>query len=139
MDSYRIQSYFKNLCKTQYEAYSELKRLKNEESVDTQYLCDVANWQKMLNNTENMITDCIRIMQKENVKIIISSKEEIYALINYYTGDDESVYDIINTADEYADLVPEDEVTNIFWNAYKNKNRSLMCEAYDITYRKDII
>lgn len=131
IDTYTLQSYFKSLCESHYIAYTQLKRLEDEQEEYVMNLCSQVKekrrkellvykdeeYHKMLeegifwNNRLKHVREEIRIVlehAKDN-SIIVTSREEIIALIEFFYRDKVKKYQIINTDAKILELFPTGE------------------------------
>lgn len=140
MNGYELQSYFKSLCSSFYIAYDQAKRLeeqresleinnqlKDEERQELKEL--IRNWLHYKWKCFDSIVDFIKkaTMYEEEGKIdkfsiIITTKEEIYALICFYSSSNNCVadYPIVNTEEEYRKVFStKEKVCEYFFKAYE--------------------
>ena len=135
MNVYSIQCYFKNLCLTHQVAYDELKRLKNWDSLNIK---DLAKWEGLLSRMQKQIYDCINLIRRKELQIIISKQEEVYALIGYFAQTPEHEYDFIKNTCDCNRILPNNNVCNEFMRAYCYRNDEAMRKLYAVTYEEDI-
>lgn len=136
MEQYTLQSYFKSLCNSFYIAYAEKKRLekKLEEAdltvgekalkeaekarlkdsvfeINKKYYeqeSAVGEWAERLINLESMLwKDLVRISRNKQ-KIIVTSKEEVYAIMYVYAKD-AAVPRVLNIEEQYLMSFPKDD------------------------------
>lgn len=127
MDTYNVQSYFKSLCKSYYLAYEQFKRFENDKQSN-----DYMFWRARVNACQNEIKMVIEEMAMNKILIIISTKEEVFALIYFFAKYVHSAYeylkyDFINIGMTAKAAYPmEDELCKDFWEQYRgcryNKN-----------------
>lgn len=116
---YVLQSYFKSLCKSYYIAYKQVKRLEKE--ADWKNVEKYNFWKQMLQKCTEERDFLINEMKDSNIQIIVTTIEEIFTLLEFYTNESFHVYNIINV-DEYAlkAFPKEEELYEEFLNAYTN-------------------
>lgn len=176
MNQCDLQSYFKSLCNSFYIAYSQVKRLEEEEKrLQNDYheedletvkgLLGIADWVIIPNkyvtlkySSEELLQEKERLEEKEeeyersieeldkilefwvdhmkknmgiiegvintiknnNFSIIVTTKEEIYALIDFYSKKSVKKYPIVNMEEEYKQLFPtREKMYDEFFCAYK--------------------
>lgn len=116
---YVLQSYFKSICKSYYIAYEQVKRLEKEakwENVE-KYIFWKQRLQKCTEERDNLIKE----MKSNNINIIVTEKEEVFTLLEFYIKESIHVYNIINVDEEALKAFPkEDELCNEFLNTYIN-------------------
>lgn len=117
--NYNVQSYFKSLCKSYYIAYEQLRRFENDlQSEDYKF------WLRRVNACENEIETVIREISINEILIIISTKEEVFTLISFFSKCVDSVgeyfkYNFVNIdMDANAAYPMEDELCKDFWEIY---------------------
>lgn len=144
MNTYAAQSYFNELCDANFVAYEELRRLKNDAKRNDERITDfdeVDFWSRRLNDVELLIETMIEIMAIYKIRIVISSRKAVLALICYYSYEG-FIYDpdgIINMDESFKEVFPQDEISQRFLVAYLEKNDEEMKELYASTYAKDVI
>lgn len=143
MNMYELQSYFKSLCRSFYIAYDQAKRLEkqresleiknqlnDEEQQELKELKEIIhNWLYYKWKCFDSIVDFIKkaTMCEEEGKIdkfsiIITTKEEIYALICFYSSIMYCVedYQIVNMEEEHRNAFSSKEkVYEDFFKAYE--------------------
>lgn len=155
MNKYAIQSYFNSLCDTNFIAYEELRRIKEriayneakkqkglkvdpDEKMD---LTEINIWNQIINKYMELIEIAIDTIALDNIKIIVTSRKVVLALILYYSfeGFIDDGYKIINTDEEFLSVFPQDPLSQRFLQAYKDENMNEMTNLYAMTYVKDVI
>lgn len=140
MDQYTLQSYFKSVCNSFYIAYEQVKRLekledelestcpgeelelakkeydeKYKELQDPKWL-----WNELLWKTAGRsITILLKQIKEEDFSVIVTSKEEIIALMAFFRGISVEEYRIINTDEQCLKSFPTGEkMYEEFFSAY---------------------
>lgn len=145
MNNYAVKAYFQDLCTVQYDAYMELKRLKNtedelEEGSERQlkwakHLHDVAFWNNRLNMAEKDVIDLVFQIHTAGEKVMITTDEEVLALINFYSNFNLEKNRIVDENEYYCNS----EIGRKFKKAYLEKDHSKILELYMDTFGRDIL
>lgn len=145
MEQYELQSYFKSLCNSFYIAYRQAKRLEKEEQEilatsqkkglqkaiqkelkqkSEEWHARDRYWGERRYETSKQIKATIERIAKCNYSIIVTSEEEIYALMSFYNSNPAGKYPIINQEEQYMKIFPTGKK---------------VCEDFLMAYRFDII
>lgn len=118
--SYNVQSYFKSLCKSYYTAYEQFKRFEKDKQSD-----DYNFWLSRVSACQNEVKTVIREIAINHILIVISTKEEVFAIIWFFSKHIKSAYEeirygFINIAESVEPAYPmEDELCKDFWKEYR--------------------
>ena len=143
MDNYSNQSYFKALCDVSAVAYGELKRMKAETGMKCSERIsagdvDTINWYIRLFDTNADIASVILQAVEKKQTFIINKKEEVLALIHFFSNHYIGHYKIINETAECEQLIPDDKLTTWFMKAYKAGDNDEMVKIYHATFGEEI-
>lgn len=118
--NYNVQSYFKNLCKSYYVAYEQFKRFENDKQSN-----DYLFWRGRVNACQNEIKMVIEEMTMNNIVIVISTREEVFTLIWFFSkcvhsGYENLKYNFVNISKDAKAAYPmDDAICKEFLNIYK--------------------
>ena len=109
MDQYTMQSYFKSLCNSFCIVYKQVKRLEaKKREVETIYPEEKCRelefptrfWTDRQWNIANDIESIIKMMIEKEYTIIVTTEEEIIALMDFFSTHSVARNDVINTDEE---------------------------------------
>ena len=121
IDQYTLQSYFKSLCNSFYIAYKQVKRL---EAIEPGEICreiqfQMRFWSDKKWNIANDIESIVKAMMAKEYTIIVTTEEEIIALMDFFETHSVEGYAVINTDEEYLkDFPKEKRMHKEFLDAY---------------------
>lgn len=114
MDTYNVQSYFKSLCNSYYIAYKQFERFKNDKQSK-----DYDFWRERIYNCQQELKSIIEDIEFNKISIIVSTKEEVFALIWLYTKPSYCNYNVVNINEEAERAYPMDDLwCQYFWEEY---------------------
>lgn len=103
------------------------KEHKEAENVRYQNQEELKKWRERGNSLGQMIEELICNIDKKKIQIIITSKEQIIALINFYSKMHIKDWKIINREEESLKCFPIGEnYYKEFWEAYCTENDDMM-------------
>lgn len=127
MNQYDLQSYFKSLCNSFYIAYDQVKRLEREreslEDSSTKHKLEevITYWLNNMETNYEGIKSVLYTIKDNNFSVIVTTKEEIYALIRFYHSHLVKDYPIVNIEEEYREVFPSgEEMYDDFIFAYES-------------------
>lgn len=138
MSQYELQSYFKSLCNSFYIAYDQVKRLEKEKREnDTKYKeigAIVDKWQNHMWNVYEEIEEVIYEIYDNKFTVIVTTKAELYVLMNFYASWDHPVkkYPIVNMNEEYRKEFPiGEQICEDFLYAYEQDMKCVVSTHMD--------
>ena len=131
MRQYANQSFFKSLCKANYLAYEEVRRLNKLNQEETS---EKLNWIMRMAATYNIIAHTLKDMIDNKQSIIVTSKEEVMALIVFYNENTIAGNGVVNLDKMYMDVYPKDKISQRFLQAYKDMNNYEIYKMYEKMY-----
>lgn len=145
MNEYALQSYFKKLCNIYYFAYEQMELSKKAENEADSIAEDpVKEWQEIVARKdfwtkefircETRISEILKVIYERKFHIIITSREEVYALISIGYSSGPRRFRVINTKEEYLRSFPEDEMSKEFLEAYLSEDDEKMIEVINKYY-----
>lgn len=134
MRQYALQSYFKVLCKSYDLARKEMKRLEVEEGAKREnWEKEHEFWHERLEQAKNEIEEVIEELVNNKMSIVVTTKEEVTALMSFFFCRSMRTYPIINTQSEFLQVFPKGDMCEEFYQAYCLQNKEKMvavCEKY---------
>lgn len=115
------------------EKKNELKKLnKQHENACEKLEGSSKFWTDLLVRNIEEISRVLKKMQKKGFSVIVTNKEEIIALMNFFSSNSVKEYRIINIKEECLMSFPSgDDMYNEFYNAYCLGDDSKMKEVYE--------
>ena len=133
MDKYELQSYFEQLCDIYYAARMNAKRVGVEEGQATNDSDEywVQYWNTRAWNEFVEISSHITLMVRNRCQIIVTKKQEAFALIYYSAREYPSWQNVLNTEEVHLIDYPDDEMSKEYFEAYKAQDINKMKELRD--------
>ncbi len=114
MDEYRLRSYFKSLSSSLAIVRKELKRANEQKAAEK----DIFFWERELKQIKKSIVYVLSKIHNSNFSLVITTEEEVIALMLYYQEYLFISYPFINTDKMYLKVFPKSEMCNEFLDAY---------------------
>ena len=125
---YEMQCYFRDKCRAFYTAYKEAKRLSLIKKKCAGEKFSFEEWTLRTEDEQKGIDKLVQEFKEKGIPIIIYEKEQIVAILSYFSKNCPLNWPTIYLTDQYLKEFPKDKLSQQFLSAYRSGDKKVMVE-----------